>query len=545
MSDALLSGVSGLQAHQTMLDVAGNNLANVNTFAFKSSRVTFGELLAETMREATQPTATAGGTNPQQVGSGVKVSSVDRNMNQGNLVITGQQLDMAIEGAGYFVLGDGTRDVYTRVGAFAVDANFYLVDPGTGFRVQRIGSEGVAEGFQAASSDNIRIPYDMALAAKPTENITFSGNLSADAIKPTTNLLSSGTQYTADGAIAATTNLLTDLDQAAGVVAGDTISISGMDRTGNAVTSTFTIAAASTVADLLGAINAVFPGSTATLSNGEIRLQDDEAGYSRTDLNLTYSGAGEFDLPNYFKLLSVGGEEVRDTNIEVFDSLGIGHILSAAFVRTNTANTWDCVLTNATGDVFLDDRRVCGLTFNADGSYGGLDAVSGDTATFGLRYGSTGSMADIALDFGTVGSFDGLSQLGGGSTVSANGQDGYEAGYLSSLSVSHDGVLVGMFTNGVRQNIAALKLATFQNAAGLEGIGGGMFIASANSGNPLPTKAQNGGAGSVNGGSLEKSNVDMASEFVSLIQAQNGYQANARTIRVTNDMLRELATLIR
>jgi flagellar hook protein FlgE len=95
MSDALLAGVSGLRAHQTMLDVAGNNLANVDTFGFKSSRVTFGELLSQTMREATQPTANVGGTNPQQVGAGVKVASIDRNMDQGNLIFTGQSLDVA------------------------------------------------------------------------------------------------------------------------------------------------------------------------------------------------------------------------------------------------------------------------------------------------------------------------------------------------------------------------------------------------------------------------------------------------------------------
>ena len=168
MADALLAGVSGMKAHQKMIDVTGNNLANLNTTAFKTSRVRFSDLLSETLKDASQPTAAIGGSNPQQVGSGVKLASVDRDMSQGSLLTTGQPLDMAIEGAGYFVLNDGQSDVYTRVGAFAVDADFNLVDPGTGYRVQRIGQEGVDEGFQDPSSGDIRVPYDQALPARAT-----------------------------------------------------------------------------------------------------------------------------------------------------------------------------------------------------------------------------------------------------------------------------------------------------------------------------------------------------------------------------------------
>jgi flagellar hook protein FlgE len=554
MSDALLAGVSGLQAHQTMLDVAGNNLANADTYGFKASRVTFSELLSDTLREATQPSSKTGGTNPKQIGAGVNVASVDRNMSQGNLVYTGQPLDMAIEGAGYFTLNDGQRDVYTRVGAFAVDSSFYLVDPATGYRVQRTGSEGVAEGFQTSTSSDIRIPYDVALPAKATESITFAGNLSADTDNPTTNILSSGISYTLDEAAATGNTLLSDLDQAQGVAAGETIQIEGIDPIGQAVDTTFTIAAGSTVSDLLDAITAAFsqggtnPGAKATISNGEIRLTDNEAGYSQTDLYLTYAGTHTFELPSYFKCLQVGGEDARNTNVQVFDSQGIGHVLSVTFAKCKDANTWDAIITSVTGAAGMDSdgRRVEGITFGKDGSFGGLGGTTPDRAVFTLNFGAQGAGAqDINLSLGTIGGFNGLSQFGGTSTVAANGQDGYQAGYLSSISVSREGLFVGMFTNGVRRDIAALKLTTFQNPAGLQSEGSNYFSVSANSGDPVATKGLAGGAGSVNGGSLEKSNVDMASEFVSLIQAQNGYQANARTITVTTAMLRELANLIR
>jgi flagellar hook protein FlgE len=554
MSDALLAGVSGLQAHQTMLDVAGNNLANADTYGFKASRVTFSELLSDTLREATQPSAKTGGTNPEQIGAGVNVASVDRNMSQGNLVYTGQPLDMAIEGSGYFTLNDGRREVYTRVGSFAVDSSFYLVDPATGYRVQRTGSEGVAEGFQTATSSDIRIPYNVALPAKATQSITFAGNLSADTDNPTTNILSSGISYTQDEAAATGNTLLSDLDQAQGVAAGETIRIKGVDPTGQAVDTTFTLAAGSTVSDLLDAITAAFsqggtnPGAKATISNGEIRLTDNEAGYSQTDVYLTYAGTHSFELPSYFKCLQVGGEDARNTNVQVFDSQGIGHVLSVTFAKSKDANTWDAVITSVTGAAGMDSdgRRVKGMTFGKDGSFGGLGGATPDRAVFTLNFGAQGSGAqDINLNLGTIGGFNGLSQFGGTSTVAANGQDGYQAGYLSSISVSREGLFVGMFTNGVRRDIAALQLTTFQNPAGLQSEGSNYFSVSANSGDPVATKGLAGGAGSVNGGSLEKSNVDMASEFVSLIQAQNGYQANARTITVTTAMLRELANLIR
>ena len=123
MGSALSAAVSGLKAHQTMLDVAGNNLANINTTGYKQSTVTFSELLSQTIKKASGPSGNLGGVNPQQMGSGVGVATISRNMTQGNIIATGQDLDVAIDGEGYFVLNDGDQDVYTRIGSFAVDAD--------------------------------------------------------------------------------------------------------------------------------------------------------------------------------------------------------------------------------------------------------------------------------------------------------------------------------------------------------------------------------------------------------------------------------------
>jgi flagellar hook-basal body protein len=160
MSYALSSGVTGLQAHQKMLDVAGNNLANVNTTAFKASTITFSELLGETLQQASQPTDRIGGTNPQQMGSGVGVAGISANMAQGNIVNTGNSLDVAIEGAGYFVVSDGQQSLYTRAGTYGVDEAGYLGRSATDYRVQR-GTGGGGRRFQIPGSSNIRVPYDV------------------------------------------------------------------------------------------------------------------------------------------------------------------------------------------------------------------------------------------------------------------------------------------------------------------------------------------------------------------------------------------------
>ncbi len=558
MGNALTSGVSGLKAHQTMIDVAGNNLANVNTTGFKSSRVTFAELLSQTLKDASAPTANLGGTNPMQVGNGVLLGSVDKDMTQGTLEYTGNSMDMAIDGNGYFTLNDGLGDRYTRVGQFAVDSQFYLIDPTTGYRVQRLGREGVAEGFQDPTSNDIRIPYDVALAAQQSTSMSFSGNLTANQSSPSLHQLSSDLQYTdATGSLASYPTLLSALSQASGIAAGDTITITGNQKDGTAVNADYTYAAGDTMQDLLDRITDLYGGaggtlgSTATLVNGQIRMLDNTSGYSQAFIaSMTYTdisaGGDTFTLPTQFDILTAGGQVEKPVNVEVFDAQGNAYTVAGSFVRTDTTNTWDFVVKSVSGATIVDDRFCRGIQFQTDGSYGDMDGndANGNTITLSFPSDPT-NQRTITLDLGTLGELNGLTQFGGPSTAANSGQDGYAAGWLSTMSVSREGTLVGVFSNGVRRDIAALKIATFQNPAGLKSVGGNYFLPSANSGDPVPNKATEGDAGNVNGGSIEKSNVEVAREFVNLITAQNGYQANARTIKVANEMLRELTNLIR
>ncbi len=555
MSFALSAGVTGLQAHQKMLDVAGNNLANVNTTAFKSSRITFAELLSETIKKASQPTSGIGGTNPQQMGTGVGVSGISPNMLQGNLVNTGNPLDLAMEGEGYFVMSDGEQNLYTRAGAFAVDAASNLVDPATGYLVQRIGSVGEGDGFQTAGNSNIHVPYDVAMAANATSEVIVSGNLSADAAfdAPQKQVLNSNIAYTTSGGITADlTTEIDQLDQYTGTLTSGTITISGYHPDGTPYAgagTSFSVDGATTLQDFIDHLNNnLLTDSTASLINGRIRVTDDNGGYSKSDINFTYAGDGTLDTPAYFEILTVGGEEVKSINIAVYDTQGGRHVLSGAFVRTDTANTWDLLLTSITGNIYqidMQDRRIDDIAFNAsDGSFFGLSGT--DDAEFVITFGhDTANPQTMGLTMGTVGQLDGLTQFAGNSTAVARGQDGYAAGRLSTVSVDNEGTVIGAFSNGIKKDIATLQIALFQNAAALESAGGGYFIPSANSGEAVATQAMTGGAGRIHGGALEKSNADVATEFVNMIQAQNGFQANARTIRIANEILRELTNLIR
>jgi len=561
MSYALSSGVTGMQAHQKMLDVAGNNLANVNTTAFKSSRVTFAEMLGQTIQQASQPTDRVGGTNPQQMGSGVTLANITADIGQGSIVNTGNPLDVAIEGEGYFVLSDGEGSVYTRAGTFGVDQNGHLVDPGTGYRVQRIGLTGEQDGFQVAGDTSIRVPYDVALPANPTAEVTLTGNLSSDATGvDQAQVLTSNLAYTRSDEDATDATEIDQLDQFSGgsdpggeLAVGETgtITISGYNKDGTAFSSglTFAVDGSTTIANFVNHLNTnVLSGATASFANGRIRITDDESGYSKSDIQFAYSGTGSLATPPYFELTTVGGDEVKNVNIAVYDSQGGKHVLSAALVRADTVNTWDMVLTSVTGntqEITPDNRRVSGLAFDAQtGAFAGIPDTEMPEFVMTFNH-DVAHPQTIGLNLGTAGSFDGLTQFAGNSTAVAREQDGYEAGSLSAVSVNNEGVLIGAFTNGVKKDLATLQIALFKNPAGLQNSGGGYFAPSANSGGAVATQAMSTGAGTIHGSALEKSNADVATEFVNLIQAQNGFQANARTIRVANEILRELTNLIR
>ncbi len=179
MQRSLYSGVTGLANHQLILDTTANNLANISTNGFKSSRVSFSTALLQTQNSGSSPTGLSGGMNPRQVGLGVRNSSVDVNMAQGSLVSTGRTLDLAIQGSGFFRLeGSDGSSAYSRVGNFGFDSKDNLVDLGTGMFVQarKLDSTGASVGDRTG----VNIADRKSIDAKGTSSIVFQGNLSTN-----------------------------------------------------------------------------------------------------------------------------------------------------------------------------------------------------------------------------------------------------------------------------------------------------------------------------------------------------------------------------
>ncbi|HHX74344.1 MAG TPA: flagellar hook protein FlgE [Firmicutes bacterium] len=190
MQRSLFTAVSGLRNHQVKLDVIGNNIANVNTIAFKASRVRFQDVFSQTIRGASAPLGGRGGTNPAQVGLGMTVGAIDTVHSQGSPQYTGNYTDMAIQGSGFFVVSDGLNIFYTRDGSFSRAANGELVNSATGVKLLGWTADAAGNIDTSGPLGTLNIPIGEDYVTKATENINIAGNLDA--------LLDAGDQHTTD-----------------------------------------------------------------------------------------------------------------------------------------------------------------------------------------------------------------------------------------------------------------------------------------------------------------------------------------------------------
>ncbi len=392
MLRSLFSGISGLRSHQTMLDVTGNNIANVNTTGFKSSQIQFQDTLSQVVQNAGGPQAGVGGTNPAQVGLGVRVAGITTSFTQGASQLTGRSTDMMIQGDGFFVVRKGTETFYTRAGSFDFDATGQMVLPGEGALVQGWAAVNGVVDTNGPLVD-LGVPAGAVMNAVATRNAAYKGNLDASAADGTT---------------------LTRV-------------------------------------------------------------------------------------------------------VTVYDSTGVERDLQLTF--TKAATGWSLGATDGTATV-----PATPLTFDANGRL---------TAPTALTVGG------VAVDLARITGFAGLEN------VTADTQDGQAAGVLQSFSLNADGTIVGSFSNSLKQVVGRIALGGFTNPAGLEKAGGSLFRTTVNSGEAQLGAAGQGGRGTLAGGMLEMSNVDLSSEFTSLIIAQRGFQANSRVITTSDELLQELVNLKR
>lgn len=439
MLQAMLAGVASIKAQQTRMNVIGNNLANVNTTAYKGSRVTFQDMLAQTIRGAGRPGGETGGTNPIQFGLGVLVAGTDVFNEQGSLNATNRPTDLAVQGNGMFLTTNGLRTAFTRDGSFDLDANGDMVHRATGERVQ--GWDFVEQGNQLTSnpitpSSTLNVPLGRLNAVQVTSFATFQGNLSGSTV-------AGSTRATPD---AATTARFFDAQ------GGEhNVTIQFFNR-----------------ADLSPA------GADGAVSEWDWRVLD-------------------------------------STGAEIANSDGTGGLTAQPTLRFDPTGK---IIEPATPPVVTVD--------------------DGDPLEF-----------TVTFDFSTMSQLKTVQNGKPVSQVALDNQDGFPPGSLQSFSVSQDGLITGLFTNGLTRPLGQLALAIFPNPGGMERVGNNLWRASDNSGIPVVGTPRSGGRGIVNSGFLEQSNVDIGNEFTDLIVTQRGFQANTRVVTTVDEMLQDLIQMKR
>lgn len=547
MTQSLLTGASGMLAHQRKLDVVANNLANINTTGYKAQNVLFQDVLYRTVRPASGPIdPNLGGTNPQQIGFGVQIGQINRNFSQGVLTSTGEDFDLAIQGNGFFVVS-GEEQSYTRDGAFTLDRDGFLVVPSTGDRVQRFGTlgEGSAteQRFQATGNSGIFVPLGASVPGQQTTETNFIGNLPTSAIPPLAEVLSTSSPLTEGSTAATLTTLFNDLDSnITDYQVGDAIEIVGTNVDGSSFNVSLPAGPTTSIGDLVNAVNAEVVGATMTLSaEGNLVLSADDTGDAMLSIHLDDNAAnvGETSFSDHAFTVQTEGKEgdTFELTLQIFDLRGEPHSIQAAFQKM-TPNIWDATFSSGDPSVSMVDGLVESIIFNEDGTFQTVDGVGDGDANIQLQITDIGQEQVIDISLAN------LTHMATTFSTTAV-QDGYPPGNIVSVSVSADGILEGGATNGRNVPIAQLAVATFRNDNGLEGAGHNQYLETSNSGEAQIGVAQAGASGTVRSGQLETSNVDVALEFTQLIVAQRGFSANARTITVASEVLEELTNIIR
>ncbi|MCF7802846.1 MAG: flagellar hook-basal body complex protein [Candidatus Marinimicrobia bacterium] len=692
MIRSLFGGVSGLRNHQTLMDVIGNNIANVNTVGFKKGRVTFKESLALMMQGAQSATENIGGKNPVQIGLGMEVGSIDSVFSQGNLENTGQTTDMAIQGDSFFVVSDGNRQYFTRAGNFQLDANGRLVNPNNGFVLQGKMADSQGSISEGTAVDDIVLPFGTKIPAKATSEVSLSGNLDAAGPAKGTILDSDGI-YAVEGGASDINGLLrvdasngdysqiqgmapnsttvtlriddgdpkvytyvendigtnddffhtiddlmaeiendlsanytiamnssgqiditeaggsgetinfsssnSDLDRALsalngtysdssqqsdefshvatsgdnlidlrnlqgvslGLSTGDDITINGKVGGESITTASKTVGTdvttygeyANAVEIALGINNA--DGVAIDEDDGSVTINGDGGTVNAiSDVDISADSGGSavtafnaiFDdtTGNYFARQDAQ-DYTQNASITIYDSKGDSHILTFEFTKNPVeVNKWSWEASVGTEGASILSGSSGVITFDSDGN---LDTFTYDGGFQSLKMapGNGAGIMDLDVDPGTFDTIDGLSQFAGSANAIVDSQDGYTSGDLSDMTIDDAGKVTGFFNNGVTRDLAQIVLASFNNPNGLVRSGDNMYEVSGNSGQPVVGKPGETIQSSISSGSLEQSNVELAEEFTKMIVAQRGFQANARVLTVSDQLLQEVVGLKR
>lgn len=563
LTTSMMTGLTGMNANQIRIDTIGDNVANVNTTAFKSSRATFENQLSLMLSGGAGPSGASGGTNPSQIGLGTRLGSIQRNLTGGPVETTGVPTDMAIDGAGFFVVRTPTADqAYTRDGTFKLDANNMLVT-GQGFAVQ---GYGVDENFQIlpGALTDLEIPLGALTTARATTRANLDGNLNADGIIATQGSIHTSQAFV-DGAGTAATDatLLTNLYDPASpgtplFQEGNTITVAHVSKGGRELPeATYTVTATSTLGDFaaflqnhlgintdpaVGGTPGVRISTTNPPGAGALVIEGNRGEENTLAMDFSSIRSTNPAFPSPFNLSqqqSANGESVF-TSFIGYDSLGTPIRVDLTMTlesKSNTGSTWRFYASSPND---TDASPVLGtgtVTFDPNGR-----VTSVENNTVNVTREGTGAISPVAitLDFSNV---TGLTSKV--SAMIASTQDGYTSGTLTSFSVGTDGVITGVFSNGLNRTLGQIALATFANPEGLIVGTNNTYLVGPNSGQAMVAAPQTLGSGRVLSGALELSNVDLTREFIGLITATTGFSAAGRIISTSNDLLNELLMIAR
>lgn len=550
MMRSMYSGVSGLKTHQTKMDVIGNNIANVNTVGFKSSSVTFSEIMYQNLSGASGPNALTGtgGVNAKQIGLGVTTGSTSVNITgPGASQTTGRAFDIKLNdtnsATSFFIVSNGSGTQFTRAGSFYVDGAGNLCMTSTGYNVMGWQVDPTTGDIRKDTVSALRVMSEKNMTSAP--EATVNGRCEGVLDKNSTDVTSEagqamnlsfydalGYSYVAKFAIKETnrdtgeyTVELTDIL--------DSTNKSILDQTKyDSVTGTYD-------PDYLGDIFGAVKSQTKTYTP--------RAGWTTVD---AANNIFEYNA-TYYRYDAAAGNLV-----EVADNGGGNYVqvpggttktLAEAFgvspYATGITMTNGVVTANVSGANYT-------LKFNPDdGVFDYIGANGQDNVFLNLKDTLGGNFEDIDIDFTGTKWFDN----GGSSTIGMDKGDvdgktgtGKKSGDMIGVFVDTNGKIYGSYENGNTILLGQIAVAQFANAMGLEKVGDNCYTTTLNSGefDGIGVDITAGG-GTMSTGMLEMSNVDLSSEFTEMITTQRGFQANSRIITVSDTLLEELINLKR
>ncbi|SCX08578.1 flagellar hook protein FlgE [Lachnospiraceae bacterium YSD2013] len=586
MMRSMYSGVSGLKTHQIKMDVIGNNIANVNTVAYKSNSITFSELMYQTTQKASGASEKMGGTNARQIGLGVRSGAIGTAISsQGATQTTGNPFDLCITGKSFFIVSDGSSNYFTRSGAFNVDAVGNLVMASNGYLVQ--GWSLKTQTVVGEDGKDIETPIEGQL---DTENLTPLKIMSDDNMNTKPEATTKGT----------VSGVVDRNDPEIAKEAGRLINYSFYDNRGESWTAKFTLHNTTDVGKFYVTLDEIVD------ANGK-SLTDIYPGTKLSDLVSIDDGA-EYDVnvnSSYTKLDTVDftadtfSYTVKDTSVtpatetNVTQTLGNLGVLVAesdadgalykGYYRVTAArlaendgalattlkqiygsnldtDTIDTAYIGTDGTLTITKKSGLGVNLNFKSSDGSFDGIGGNKGTIKLNFvtnptNSTTNEAVKYFDYFTDNEIDwsvtNMYNNKGTSSIAARSGDsdglgaGRRLGKMTGVTIQTNGMIYASYDNGVTRLLGQIGVAEFPNPEGLEKAGDNLYIASLNSGvfKGAVDITQSGGYMST--GVLEMSNVDLSAEFTEMITTQRGFQANSRIITVSDTMLEELVNLKR